>query len=250
MEMLRSIKSLSGYKIHAKDGDMGKVYEFFFDDEAWTIRYLVIDTGTWLPGRKVLISPLFAISNPDWKSQTFPVDLTKEQVKNSPEVDVDKPVSRQHQIELHKYYGWPAYWSPGVAAGAPPVTPVVTQIAKEKATREEEKGDPHLRSTREVTGYHIHATDGEIGHVEDFIVDDESWIIRYMIVDTRNWLPGRKVLVSPAWVKKVSWSDEMVDVDLSRKSIKDSPEYDPSAPINQEYEMRLYDFYGRPKYWL
>lgn len=248
--MLRSSKSLTGYKIHAKDGDMGKISEFFFDDESWTIRYLVVDTGTWLAGRKVLLSPLFAMGKPDWKSKTFPVDLTKEQVKNSPDVALDKPVSRQHEIELSKYYGWRPYWSPGVIAGAHPVIPVTPQTEQEKGDAAEEKGDPHLRSTREVTGYNIHAADGEIGHVEEFIIDDESWIIRYLVVDTRNWLPGRKVVVSPAWVKKVSWGDEMVDIDLSRESIKDSPEYDPSTPINQQYEMRLYDFYGRPKYWL
>jgi hypothetical protein len=250
MKMLRSIESLTGYKIQAQDGDMGKVKEFLFDDETWTLRYLVVDTGSWLSGRKVLLSPLDTLSTPDWASRTFPVGLTKEQVKDSPDINVDKPVSRQHQLDLHRYYGWPMYWAPVSPTGVPLVTPTPSQIEKEKAASAEEKGDPHLRSTKEVVGYNINATDGEIGHVEDFIVDDVPWVIRYMVVDTGNWWPGRKVLVAPAWITKVSWSDELVDVDMSKESIKNSPEYNPSAPINKEYEVRLYDFYGRPKYWL
>jgi uncharacterized protein YrrD len=249
--MLRSIKSLEGYKLQATDGDLGKVNEFYFDDETWAIRYLLVDTGTWLSGRKVLLSSLDTMDTPDWKSQKFPVNLTKEQVKDSPDINVDKPVSRQHQFDLHKYYGWPMYWAPVSPTGVPLVTPTPSQVekAKEKAAAEEEEGDPHLRSTGEVIGYTIHATDGEIGHVKDFIADDKSWVIRYMVVDTGNWLPGRKVLIAPAWITKVSWSDELVDVDMSKESIKNSPEYNPSTPINKEYEVRLYDFYGRPKYW-
>ena len=248
--MLRSIESLAGYKIQAKEGNIGKVNEFLFDDETWIIRYLVVDTGSWLSGRKVLISPLDTISTPDWASRTFPVGLTKEQVKESPDINVDKPVSRQHQLDLHRHYGWPVYWPSMTPTGVPLVTPMPSQIEKEKAVATEEKGDPHLRSTKEVAGYSINATDGEIGHVNDFIVDDELWIIRYMVVDTGNWWPGRKVLVAPGWITKVSWSDDLVDVDLSKEAIKNSQEYNPSAPINKEYEVRLYDFYGRPKYRL
>jgi hypothetical protein len=249
MEMLRSIESLTGHKIQAKDGDIGKVNEFLFDDATWTIRYLVVDTGGWLSDRKVLLSPLDTISTPDWALKSFPVDLTKEQVKNSPDINVVKPVSRQQLLELHTHYGWPVYWPSVTPSGLPLVTPTAIQKEKEKSSAAE-KGDPHLRSTKEVNGYTIQATNGEVGHVEDFIVDDVSWIIRYMVIDTRNWLPGRKVLVAPAWIKNISWTDRKVDVDFSRESIKNSPEYDPSTPINQEYEIRLYDFYGRPKYWL
>jgi hypothetical protein len=244
--MLRSVKSLVGYKIQAEDGDVGKVNEFLYDDETWTIRYLVVDTGSWLSGRKVLLSPLDTISTPDWALKTFPVDLSKEQVKNSPEINVVKPVSRQQQQELHTYYGWPVYWPSVTPSGLPLVTPAATQKEKEKSSAASED-DPHLRSTNEVTGYTIQATNGEVGHVEDFIVDDVPWIIRYMVVDTKNWLPGRKVLVSPAWIKNMSWSARKVGVDLSRESIRNSPEYDSSTPVNQEYEMRLCDFYGRPK---
>lgn len=242
--MLRSIKSMFGYIILAKDGDIGKVHDFFFDDEKWTIRYLVVDTRYWLPGRKVLISPV-ALGQPDWDSMRFPVHLTKEQVENSPDIDTDKPFSRQQQIDLHTYYGWPYYWPVGGYFVPPPLSPPTKRVKKKP---QREMGDPHLRSTKEVTGYHIGATDGGIGHVEDFISEDEDWVIRYMVVDTKNWLPGRKVLISPQWIERVSWNEKKVHVDLSREAVKNSPEYDEAAPVNREYEVRLYDYYGRPTY--
>jgi hypothetical protein len=237
--MLRSVEALSGYTILARDDTIGTVDGFYFDDLYWTIRYLVVDTGTWLTGRKVLISPL-AVGQPDWETHLFPVELTRNQVKNSPEIDLVKPVSRQLETELHRHYEWPAYWS-DVSPGS---TPSPQQGAPADLR------DPHLRSTKEVIGYDIQARDGKIGHVEDFVTDDQDWTIRYMVVDTRDWLPGRKVLVSPQWVEQILWSESDVHVDLARETIKRSPEYDPSAPVNRDYEERLYDYYGRPKYWL
>lgn len=243
--MLRSVKSLFGYVILAKDGDIGRAHDFFFDDEEWTIRYLVVDTHYWLPGRKVLISPV-ALEQPDSGSYQFPVNLTKDQVKDSPDIDADKPFSRQQQIDLHTYYGWPYYWPVGGYFVPPSLSPPAKRVKKQP---QKETGDPHLRSTKEVTGYHIGATDGGIGHVEDFILEEEDWMIRYMVVDTKNWLPGRKVLISPQWVERVSWSERKVHVGLPRESIRNSPEYDAEAPVNREYEVRLYDYYGRPTYW-
>jgi hypothetical protein len=250
--MLRSIEALRGYTIQAKDGEVGKVHGFYFDDQTWVIRYLVADTGNWLVGRRVLISPL-ALDQPDWAAHRLPVRLTKKQVEDSPHIGTDQPVSRQMQEELHTYYGWPPYWRGATPLGGPGGLAVAQMIAgtKEKeGETEEKKGDPHLRSTREVIGYHIQARDGQVGHVEDFIADDEYWYIRYMVVDTRNWLPGKKVLVAPAWVEEVNWAEHKVFVDLLRETVKHCPEYDPSAPVNREYEVRLYDYYGRPKYWL
>lgn len=245
--MLRSIESFKSYVIGAKDDELGKVNDFLFDDISWTIRYVVADTGTWLPGRKVLIA-VSALSQPDWQGRTLPVDLTREQVKNSPDIDTDKPVSRQHEIELHQYYNWAPYWAGGYEAVAMPAPPPGKPEAE--STKQEVKGDPDLRSAREVTGYHIHATDGEIGHIEDFIISDENWIIRYMVVDTRDWLPGRRVLISPQWVTEISWEKSQVYVDITRRAVKESPDYDPTEPVNREYETRLYDYYGRPKYWI
>jgi hypothetical protein len=248
--MLRRVKDLRGFGIRARDSEIGQVDQFYFDDENWTIRYLVANTGSWLVGRQVLISPI-AVGETDWESKQLEVELTKQQVENSPHIDAYKPISRQREAEYYGYYGYPYYWG-GPFLWGPAVHP--RQVARSRADRSQSAtptadGDSHLRSTKEVTGYRIEATDGEIGHVEDFIVDDENWAIRYMLVDTRNWWPGKKVLVSPRWIKRVSWTDSRVYVDLSREAIKSSPEYDESPLINRQYESSLYSHYGRPPYW-
>lgn len=244
--MLRSLDGLRDFSIGATDDIIGKVHAFLFDDQTWAIRYLVADTGTWLPGRRVLIA-VTALEIPNWTGRILPVSLTRDQIKNSPDIDTEKPVSRQREIELHQYYGWTPYWGTGYAApltGAPLPSTMDPQQIQETA-----KGDPHLRSTQHVKGYHIHATDGRIGHVKDFIASDDDWTIRYLVVDTKNWLPGRSVLLSPAWVQQISWDKQEVVVDTDRETVKGSPEYDPSAPVNREYEIQMYDYYGRPKYW-
>jgi len=248
--MLRSIKNIIGYAIRAKDGDIGKVIDFYFDDDYWTIRYLVADTGNWLFGKRVLISPAAFFGQPDWEKQEFPVIFTKDMVEKCPDIDTDKPISRQMETELITYYGWPMYWQqfPGVIAGSIPM-PIIGPLKETSPINEKDEVDAHLRSCREVEKYHIQAKDGTIGHVEDFIVDDEYWGIRYMVVDTRNWLPGRRVLVALHWIKKISWADSEVSVDLTQKEVRNSPIYDPTTGVNREYEERLYDYYGRPKYW-
>jgi hypothetical protein len=248
--MLRSVKEVKGYMLRAGDGDIGRCKDFLFDDEIWVIRYMVADTGKWLPGKKVLISPI-SLGEPDYTSRIFPVRLSKKQIEQAPDLDTDAPVSRQYETKYHEYFGWPYYWG-GIETWGPYSypAPLYADKKKEAVNVEPENGDPHLRSAGEVTGYRIQARDGEIGHVEDFIVDDRAWNIRYMVVDTRNWLPGsRKVLISKDWIVSIQWLEREVAVDLNVEEIKESPEYDPSAPVNREYEARLYDFYGRPKYW-
>jgi uncharacterized protein YrrD len=253
--MLRSIKKIYGYKILAQDNEFGHVNDFYFDDVTWMIRYLIVDTGNWLPGRKVLIPPS-ELDHPSWSNHALPVSLTKKQVENCPSIGLDEPVSRQYEAALHTHFGWEPYW---IRGGMMPPFPTVKRPGMDQEAAVDEagetplhkkEGDPHLRSSQEVIGYHIQATDGEIGHVEDFIVDDELWDIRYMIVDTRNWLLGRKVLVAIPWIERVSWGESKVFVDLSKEKVKNSPKYDPLAPVNREYEEVLYDFYGRPKYWM
>jgi len=248
--MLRSVKEVEGYMLRARDGDIGRCKDFLFDDEIWVIRYMVADTGKWLPSKKVLISPI-SLGEPDYPSRIFPVRLSKKQIEQAPDLDTDAPVSRQYEAKYHEYFGWPYYWGGAEVWGPYSYpAPLYADKRKEAVKVQPENGDPHLRSAGEVTGYHIQARDGEIGHVEDFIVDDRAWNIRYMVVDTRNWLPGsRKVLISPDWIVSIQWLEREVAVDLNVEEIKESPEYDPSAPVNREYEARLYDFYGRPKYW-
>jgi hypothetical protein len=250
--MLLSIKGLSDYKIEATDGNIGHVYSFLFDDQSWTVRYLVVDTGIWLPGKRVIIPPS-VLGKPEGRAKIFPVELTKNQIEDSPDIDADKPVSRQQEIKLHKHYNWIPYWvTPFGPAGVPYET--ASQAAQRKleesSSDEDDKADPHLRITKEVIGYSINAEDGPIGHAEDFIVDTNDWIIRYVVVDTKNWLPGKKVIASPHWIREIKWSDSEVVVDVRREVIEGCPEFDPSAPVNREYEERLYDYYGRSKYWL
>jgi sporulation protein YlmC with PRC-barrel domain len=229
--MLRNLRDLLGSTILATDGEIGKVHDFFFDDEHWTVRYMVADTGGWLMGRLVLLSPA-ALEEHDWSGRTFRVSLSRQQIEDSPSVESDRPVSRQHQIDLHGYYGWPPYWGGGMATvgtvGLYPELAVQPELHKGETPARgeatvEQRDDPHLRSTREVTGYHIEAADGGIGHVQDLIVDDEEWVIRHMVVDTRDWLPGKTVLVSPQSIARVSWEDHTVYVDLPREKIKEAP---------------------------
>jgi hypothetical protein len=245
--MLRSLREAVGYKILAVDEPIGTISDMYFDDVSWALRYVVVDTGSWLPGRKVLISPE-SLGEPDWRHSTVPATLTKERIENAPSIASDQPVSRQHEIQLAAYYGWPPYWA---SVGAPPIGTVPVGVVPRKREMEGERvrGDPHLRSIEEVTGYHINAKDGRVGHVEDFVAETDGWQLRYLLVDTRDWLPGRKVLVAVGWIDHVTWAGREVCVDLTRDEIKNSPEFNPAAAINREYEVRLYDYYGRPKYW-
>jgi hypothetical protein len=255
--MLHNLTDLKGLTIKCRDGEIGEVEDFYFDDDRWTIRYLVVDTGTWLTGRKVLISPI-SVGRADQANRRVEVDLTKKQVEDSPGIDTDKPVSRQYETSYFDYYGYPYYWGGPYAWGAaaiPAPMPVPmpdrtrTEI-EELRRREQESSDPHLHSANEVIGhYYIEATDGDIGHVEEFVIDDESWTIRYMVVDTRNWWPGKKVLVAPQWIERTSWNDSRVYVNLSRANVQNAPEYDRAAPLSREYESNLHQHYKRPPYW-
>lgn len=238
--MLRSIHELTRHRIEAKDGDLGRAEDFLFDDRTWETRFLVMDTGTWLPKRQVLISPQ-AIQGADAIEDRIEVDLTKAQIEGSPEIQSNQPVSMQKEKALSDYFGWNPLWSAPEMTAVPVVTP----------SRDDNRsdGDSHLRSAETLRRYGIEAKDGSIGHVDDFIVDTDNWRIRYLIVATRNWLPGKKVMISPDWVGDIDWNEERVQVDMTRDSIRNGPEYDPTRPINRALEVRLYDFHGRPYYW-
>jgi hypothetical protein len=268
--MLRNAKTLRNFSLRARDGLIGETKDLYFDNREWTVRYFVVDTGTWLKSRKVLISPE-AINRPQWDedaaSAVLPVNLTRDQVRHSPDIDTEKPVSRQREDELRRYYSWSAYGGGVFLGGGIPATDVpmiptrdipppsgyesgsrAQESAEGDIAIHEHEGDPHLHSCSAVTGYHIGATDGEIGHVEDFLVDDRTWEIRYLVVDTRNWWPGKKVIVAPAWIREINWSESKVSVDLDRATIQRSPEYDPARPVTADYAGRLHDYYGRGRY--
>ena len=255
--MLNSVSHLTGSTITATDGEIGHIKEAYFDDVAWTIRYLVIDTGSWLPGREVLISP-YSVKQAVGSGKNIDVSLTREQVSNSPVTDTHQPVSRRHEREYLSYYAYPEYWGGGDlwAMSALPLLPQpmprAVESEAELAIREEAlpAEDVHLRSSAHVTGYDIQATDDSIGHVKDFIFDDESWAIRYLVVDTRNWWPGgNKVLLATRWIDRIDWADKTVYTKLTREQIKNSPEYDDAVIIHRDYEKRLHDAYGREGYW-
>jgi len=245
--MLNKAKTLKGYKLHSLDGEIGKVKEFYFDDHHWTIRYLVADTGNWLTGRHVLISP-YAMIAVNKEEQYITIDLTKKQIEDSPSLDSDKPVSRQFENAYYEYYGYPMYWSGLYMWGAYPYIMHDREMWGE-STQAEKTWDPNLRSTHDVSGHHIQAADGEIGHVDDFIIDDETWAIRYLIIDTQNWWPGKKILVSPKWIERVSWSESKVFVNLPRQTIKQSPEYTEESLLTRDYETGLHQHYNRQGYW-
>jgi hypothetical protein len=254
--MLRSMQELKNYAIGATDGEIGHVSDFFFDDEAWVIRYLVVETGSWLMTRKVLISP-YSLMEADWMHRRLPVWINREQVRNSPDIDTDKPVSRQHEMAYANYYGYPYYWGGSglwgdnlyfpimPSAGGVPVDVALAQaVASQHA-----KDDPHLRSCEAVVGYHIHARDGDIGHVQGMLVDERSWALRYLVVDTSNWWGGHQVLISPSWIESISWPESKVIVSLNRQAIKDSPRFESTAELNRQHETDLYRHYERPAYW-
>lgn len=236
--MLRSLDTLLGYHVKATDGDIGRVWNFFFDDQSWVIRYLVVETGGWLSRTRVLIVPS-ALGQPEWEGRAFPVSLTQDQVRNSPGIDTDKPVSRQQEIQLHRHYAWPMYWSmDGGVAVLPSRPELETEITE---------GDPHLRSFREVTGYHLAASAGQWGYIEDFLADDHTWRIHQLVVTSPEWTgKRRRVLVPAEQITDVSWAHRFVRVRLSKEQIEQSPLYDPSAPVNVQEEVREYDYLGRP----
>jgi uncharacterized protein YrrD len=235
--MKRSIKTVTGSAMGATNGEIGKVKEFYFEDVTWAIRYLVVETGTWLSGRKTLISPE-ALLTPDWKNKVLPVNLTKEQIKNSPDIDTDKPVSRQHELDLYSYYPWTTYWGDGLWGGMgptgmmmPPYEPVEPSTAdKENLHVNDNHNNPHLRSTSEITGYMVKAEDGEAGNVDDVIFDDNHWKIEFVVVDTGHLFPGKKVLVPCSAIQEINWESSSVVVKGSAHQIRHSAEFDPAHP--------------------
>ena len=246
--MLRSLKELERYKVTASDGDIGHVENFLLDDEHWAVRYLIVETSGFLDGRRVLISPI-SFREVDWPTKRFHLALTMEKIKNSPSVNTDKPVIRQHELGFYGHYRYAHYWGSSWMWGTGNTPGLLANGKWNEASVDDKSEDVHLRSANELRGYHIQGSDEPIGHVEDLIVDDETWAIRYLVIKTNNWLFGKKVLVSPHWATRVSWDERNVYVAMSRQSIMDSPELNGLQNINRDFEARLFKHYGRPAYW-
>jgi hypothetical protein len=263
MAMLHKASGLVGAAIRAKDGDIGSVADLLFDDESWSIRWLVVDTGTWLPGRKVLL-PSSQLKEVLPAARGIAVDLTRDQVESSPDVDTAQPVSRQMEALMYEHYGSAPYWPADLGAplaGYPGYLPpsgygyvaptTVTPPAPmgETVAERRRSGDPHLRSTNEVTGYGVQASDDAVGHVEDFLVDPDGWAVRYLIIDPQSWWPGKHVLVAPSWVEDIDWSGGTIRMGHTRNEIKNAPEYDVTKAVERDYESRLHGHYGMSEYW-
>jgi hypothetical protein len=235
--MLNSIKQLYGKPLAATDGELGQMRDFYFDDQDWAVRYVVADTGKWLPGRQVLLSPhAFAGDAPADKA--WHVNLTRKQIEDSPSIETHKPVSRQFEAEYHRYYGWPFYWEgEGLWGGTRgfPVLEVPPKFAANEAPaatgQVPEPGELHLRSTQAVNGYQLKAADGIVGHVCDFLVDEKSWAIQQLVIKTGHRFTGKEVQIAASEVERISYEDSTVFVRLSQKAVEQSPEY-PLVPIS------------------
>jgi hypothetical protein len=244
--------AINGYAIEACDGKLGIVSDLLFEDDGWIIRWLVVDIGHRLPGRKVLL-PLSALGQPDRALRSFPVKLTMQQVEDSPDVDTDQTVSRQIEAHVYDYYGWDPYWGGGFhpisnAMATPFVTPLFLSAPMPRdptsADTRSHESDPHLRSIAVIARCHVHATDGEIGHIDGFLVDSATWSIRYIVVDTRNWKHGENVLVSSRSIREIDWANSLIHLDVDRQKLKGSPTYDPSIPIDRACEEEILAYYG------
>ncbi len=228
--MLRSAIDLTGYKVYATDGPIGNIVECFFDDSNWIIRYVIIHTGNWLSGKEVLISP-YAIMDLNWSKQVVSVNLTRSQIESCPDVDTQKPLSREFEAKYFQHYRWPFYWTGAGIWGTAAVPEAIVDFPwtgleeeNQNSRLNEQTGAPknHLRSTTEVRGYHIQALDARIGHVDDFLFNDDSWAIEYLVIKTRNWLLGRSVLLRPDDVDWLDWTNERLHIHLSKDQIEHS----------------------------
>jgi len=248
--MLRSLKNLERYKVSASDGDIGSVANFLMDDARWAVRYLVVETGGLFDGRQVLITPI-AFREVDFSGERFRLSISMEKVRNSPSINLDLPVSQQHERDYYGYYGYPYYWGYGNLWGVGGYPGAMASGAHEASADRpgEPPADRHLRSAKDVTGYHIEGTDGSIGHVKDFVVDDETWEVRYVVVATTNWWPGKSVLIAPEWATRISWLDRRIYLGMTRDAIKRSPEWCVTYPVEHAYEEQLSRHYAGSPGW-
>ncbi len=252
--MLWNASELKGYTIEANDGPIGTVSDFLFDDKSWTTRWLVVHTGSWLFGRKVLL-PLSALGKPDRALRQFPVKLTKQQVEDSPDIDMDLPVSRVIEAQVYNHYDWLPYWRSGMspmgnAVGTPVFMPRPEFDVEPRHQKDTDAGpgdgDQNLRSVTVLIGYHIEATDGPIGHAEDFLVDDSGWRIGYIVIDTKNWFPGQRVVISPLSIREIDWITRTIYLDADIKKVKASPPYDPGITEEGSFNDRFRKYLGLP----
>lgn len=256
--MLNSLSHLKGAKVSASDGDIGEVKEAYFDDRDWALRYLVVETGTWLDGRPLLISP-YSVQQPVGHGRHLHLNLTQQQVRDSPSIDMHKPVSRQYERAFLSYYEYPEYWAGGALWGldAMPIGDESLRNAQSELAanhdmleRDFRPAEVHLRSSSEVTGYEVQASDGSIGSVQDFIIDEGNWAIRYLVIDTSSWWQSdHKMLIGMKWAERIDFPARQFHVRLTRAQVRASPKFEDVASIHRDFEELLHKNYERPGYW-
>lgn len=258
--MLRKLQNLKGFTIHGKDDDLGKVEDFYFDQHRFVLRYIVVDTGSWLKNEQTLISTN-AFKQVNYEQKEILVDLTSDELEEAPSLEKNRSVSKVMEEKIVKHFDWPIYWTSPLTSDGPAIQAgsIIREnlfnfddLTDEEKRAEEEEIESNLRSFNEVRGYHIQAEDKEFGHLEDLFVDEENWVIRYLLIDTRNILPGKDVLIAPEWLQNISWNQEKIFVSKTKKEIKNAPEYKEEKAgylVHRDYEQKLYDHYDEIKYW-
>src|SRR5262245_2119870 len=240
MKQMRRLRDIGDLALSGSDGEVGSIQDLLFDRHSWVVRYFVVKTGGWLCGRTVLIAPV-AVGGIDDEERMMRIKLTKGQIEQAPPVDHVKPLLREFEVAYYQHFNWAPYWQPGPAAWESPVPfPYTPPPGLTTSPLPDPAESQPLSSSSDMTGYGIHAQDGEIGHVEDLVIDDEDWIVRYVEVDTRNWLPGKKVLIQTNRIERMDLTQQSVTVALSRRTIESAPAYDPSQLITPAYEIDLF----------
>ncbi len=217
--MLQSIQQFYGKKLGAADGHIGHVKDFYFDDQSWTIRYLVADTGPWLAGRLVLLpSHVFAADAFETAEAAdngiLRVSLTRSQIKRSPSVDLHHPISRQYEEAYHRYYSWPFYWTAGGGDDHLTTEELQEEILPQPGD------DPCLRSTQTVTGYRVQATDGPVGSVTGLMIHGRDWKIRELIIKADPEITAEEIFLLPESVGRISCEETMIYINLAQNDVR------------------------------
>lgn len=250
--MILSIKDLFDYKLMTADGEAGEIKDALYDERDWVLRYVVVETGGWLSGRELLIPPS-VLGAPDSARREFPVSMTRDQLSNSPPREAGEDITRRHEEDLYRYYGWEPYWVPEGAMGPLPGTVMVESPEEAAETQtavlEERHAEPRLRSIKDTLGFKVHGVDEDLGKVDNFLMDDETWDVRYVVLNTGGLFKSRRVPISVRWINNLDWENHALHLDLGKKDVHDSPDWDESLPLPRQYEVDLHSHYGRPGYW-
>jgi len=240
--MLKRANTIRGYRLTAPDGEIGAVNDFFFDQEDWTIRYVMVKAEEWLPDRRVLIAPA-EFDAPDWSRKVLPISLTKEKIKNSPKIPLDLPISRAHEIALADYYAWQPYWITPVKEAKQSERAIPPESCPRTDSRLDYDSDIRLHGLQEIKGYRVCSVDGRVGYVEDLGVETADCQIRYLIVDGWDLYPGRHFVVPTSYADSLDWMNIEIRISLSRKEIQTAPELNPDVPFNPKCETEFDAFY-------